>query len=66
MLVILVTQEAEIRKITIQGLPRQNGSKTLSQKYPTTTKKAGRVAQMVECLPSNQTLVPHKKFYFTP
>jgi hypothetical protein len=33
--VILVTQQAEIRRIMVQGYPEQNESDTLSQKYPT-------------------------------
>jgi hypothetical protein len=48
--VILITQEAEIRKITVRGQPVQSESETLSQKYPT-QKRAGRVAQ-VACLTS--------------
>jgi predicted P-loop ATPase len=41
---ILATQEAEIRRITVQSQPRQIVLKTLSRKYPT-QKRAGRVAQ---------------------
>jgi hypothetical protein len=37
--VILATQEAEIRRIAVLSQPKQTGHKTLSQKYPTTTKK---------------------------
>jgi hypothetical protein len=33
--VILATQEAEIRRITVQSQPRQIVCETLSQKYPT-------------------------------
>jgi hypothetical protein len=33
--VILLTQETDIRKIKVQDQPRQNESKTLSQKYTT-------------------------------
>jgi hypothetical protein len=42
--VILTTQEAKIIRILIQGQPGQNESKTLPQKDPTYTKRAGRVA----------------------
>jgi hypothetical protein len=49
--VILATQEAEIRRIVVIGQPRQNESKTLSQKCPT-QKRADRVAQVPELLPS--------------
>jgi hypothetical protein len=49
--IIPATQEAEIRRIVVQGLPGQNESETLSQIYPT-QKRAGRVDQVVECLPS--------------
>jgi hypothetical protein len=44
--VILATQEAEIRRITVQSQPRQIVWVTLSQKYPT-QKKDGGVAQGV-------------------
>jgi hypothetical protein len=50
-LIILATQEAEIRKITVQGQARQIVCKTLSQKY-STQNRAGGVAQEVEQLPS--------------
>jgi hypothetical protein len=49
--VILATQEAETRRIVVQRQPRQTVHGTLSCKYPT-QKRAGRVAQMAECLPS--------------
>jgi hypothetical protein len=39
--VILATQETEIRRIAVQGQPRQNESETLSRKYPI-QKRAGR------------------------
>jgi hypothetical protein len=42
--VILATQEAEIRRITVQSQPRQIVLKTLSRKHPS-TKRAGEVAQ---------------------
>jgi hypothetical protein len=48
--VILVTQEAEIWKIMIQGQPGQIFHETLSQKY-STPKRAGGVAQQVEQTP---------------
>jgi hypothetical protein len=44
---ILTTQEAEIRRIAVQGHPRQIN---LSWKYP--RHKAGRVAQVFKRLPS--------------
>jgi hypothetical protein len=50
--VILTIQEAEIRRITVQSRPGQIVCETLSQKYPNTQKRAGRVAQVVEHLPS--------------
>jgi hypothetical protein len=37
--VILVTQEAETRKITVGSQPRQRVYKTLFQNYPTQKKK---------------------------
>jgi hypothetical protein len=33
--IILVTQEAEIRRIAVQSQPRQTVHETLSRKYPT-------------------------------
>jgi hypothetical protein len=45
-LVILATQKAEIRRITIQSQSQQTVCKTLSQKSPS-QKRAGRVAQGV-------------------
>jgi hypothetical protein len=42
--IILTTQEADIRKITVRSQPRQIVCKTLSQKYPS-QKMAGGVAQ---------------------
>jgi hypothetical protein len=44
--VILATQEAQIRRITVQSQPGQTVRKTLSQKYPSQT-RAGGVAQGV-------------------
>jgi hypothetical protein len=49
--VILATQEAEIRWIVVRSQPKQIVHETLSRKYPT-QKRAGRVTQVVECLPS--------------
>jgi hypothetical protein len=51
-LVILATLEAEIRRITVGSQPRQIVCETLSQKIPNTKKRTGRVAQVVERLPS--------------
>jgi hypothetical protein len=47
--VILATQEAEIRRITVRSQSRQIVFKTLSQKYPTHThtKRTGGVTQDV-------------------
>jgi hypothetical protein len=42
--IILATQEAEIRRITVQSQPGQIVRETLSQNYPS-QKRAGRVAQ---------------------
>jgi hypothetical protein len=50
--VILATQEAEIRRLMVQSQLGQIACETLSWKYPT-QKWAGRVVQVVECLPSN-------------
>jgi hypothetical protein len=47
----LATQEAKIRRITVQGQPEQIVCKILSQKCPK-QKRAGGVAQVVEHLPS--------------
>jgi hypothetical protein len=44
--VILATQEAEIRRITIHSQPKQIICETLSQKHPS-QKRAGGVAQGV-------------------
>jgi hypothetical protein len=49
--VILATQEAKIRRITVQSQPGKVVWKTLSQQY-STRKSAGGVAQVVEHLPS--------------
>jgi hypothetical protein len=45
--IILTTQEADIRKITVRSQPRQIVCKTLSQKYPS-QKTAGGAAQDVD------------------
>jgi hypothetical protein len=52
MSLILVTREAEIRRIEVHSQCRQVVHKYPSQKCPT-EKRIGRVAQVVECLPSN-------------
>jgi hypothetical protein len=49
--VILVTQEAEIRRITVRGQPWQIVFKTLSQKLHNTTRN-GRVAKVLEQMSS--------------
>jgi hypothetical protein len=51
--VILATQEAEIRKITVQSQPKQIVHETLSQKYPTRNRTGG-VSQAVEHRPSKK------------
>jgi hypothetical protein len=51
MLVILGIQGAEIRRIAVQGQSGQIVLESLFQKYPTQN-RAGRVAQVVEYLPS--------------
>jgi hypothetical protein len=48
---ILATEEAEIRRISVQSQVGQIVLKTLSQKYPTQNRTGG-VAQVVERLPS--------------
>jgi hypothetical protein len=54
MFIILATQEAEIRRITVQSQPGQTVPEALSQKYPL-QKRAGRVTQLVECLPAKKS-----------
>jgi hypothetical protein len=49
--VILPTWEAEMRRISAWGQPIEIAQETLSQKYPT-QKRADRVVQVVEWLPS--------------
>jgi hypothetical protein len=50
--VILLTSEAEIRKIVVRNKPGEIFQETLFQKY-STQKRAGRVPQMVDtCLAS--------------
>jgi hypothetical protein len=71
--VIIPTQEAEIRRITVQSQPGQIVHETLSQKY-STQKMAGRVPQVVEHLrskcenlssnPSTTTTKKKKKFMY--
>jgi hypothetical protein len=59
--VILGTQEAALRRIIVQGQPRQIVHNALSWKYPTHThthtQRAGRVAQVVVCLPKKKTFL---------
>jgi hypothetical protein len=45
--IILATQEAEIRRITVRSQPRQIVREALAQKYPPQKKRAGGVAQGV-------------------
>jgi hypothetical protein len=63
--VILAIQEEKIRRITVRGQSRQVVHEMLSQKY-STYKRAGKVAQVVESLPSKcealvQTPIPPKR-----
>jgi hypothetical protein len=61
--VILITQEAEIRRTEVQSQLGQVVHETLPRKYPT-QKRASRVAQVVEDLPSKHealSSVPPKK-----
>jgi hypothetical protein len=51
--VILDTQEAEIRRITVQSQPGEIVCETLSQRNPTQN-KAGGVAEVVESVPSKR------------
>jgi hypothetical protein len=55
MLVILATQEAEIRRIAVQSQPGHIVRETLSRKIPN-QKKAGVMDQEVECMPSKLRL----------
>jgi hypothetical protein len=48
---ILATQEAEIRRISVPGQPGQIVCEILSRKHPT-QKMAGEAVQVVECLPT--------------
>jgi hypothetical protein len=69
---ILAPWEVEIKRIAVQRQLRQIHCKTLSGKDP--TKRAGWVAQAVECLPSKHeamtanpsTTKKKKKFPFCP
>jgi hypothetical protein len=54
--IILVTQEAEIRRIVVQSHPRQIVRETLSQKKTHHRKRAGGVAHGV-ALSSNPTAI---------
>jgi hypothetical protein len=45
--IILVTQEAEMRRIKVRGQPRQTVHEILSQKIPNTKIMADGVAQVV-------------------
>jgi hypothetical protein len=61
MSVLLLTQEAEIRRITVQSQPGQIVCKTLSWKNPS-QKRTGRVGS--RCRPWVQAPVPKKKYKF--
>jgi hypothetical protein len=65
--IILATQEAKIKRITVQDQPKQIVLETLSQKHPT-QRKVGKVAHMGEHLPrkcealcSNLSIVNKKR-----
>jgi hypothetical protein len=61
--VILATWEAEIKRIAVQGQPRQIVYETLAQKY-LTQKRAGRVVQVPskhEALSANPTSAQKRK-----
>jgi hypothetical protein len=70
MSVILATQEVEISQIVVPSQPwAKQFSKLYLKKYP--TKRAGKVAQAVECLPSkyetpnsNPRTIQKKKIHF--
>jgi hypothetical protein len=57
--IILATQEAEIRRITVRSQQGANSLETLPQKY-TTQNRAGRVVQLVECLLSKHEVLSSK------
>jgi hypothetical protein len=61
--VILAAQEAESRGITVRSQLSQIFCETLSLKYPT-PKRAGRVAQVLECLLSKHKALS-SNFSFT-
>jgi hypothetical protein len=58
--VILATQKAEIRRITVQSQPQQTVHKTLSQKKKKKTKKKVWWSGL-RCRPWVQTLVPQNR-----
>jgi hypothetical protein len=53
---MMATQEAEIRWITFRGQSMYRVQEILSWKYPAQN-RAGRVAEVVECLPRNHELL---------
>jgi hypothetical protein len=55
--VILATLEAESRRLKVQSEPRQIVYEILSQEYPA-GKRAGRLAQVVERMPSTARVRP--------
>jgi hypothetical protein len=61
MLVILATQEAEIRRITVQGQPRQIVCETLSQKEQITKKGWWSGSRCRHWAPHTQKKALHRK-----
>jgi hypothetical protein len=57
--IILATQEAEIRMMVFQNQAEQIVHETLSRIY-STRKRAGRVVQLVKCLPSKHEALNSK------
>jgi hypothetical protein len=60
--IILDTQEAEIRRITVQSQPGKTVHKTLSQKYPT-QKSVGEWLKHQYCKKKKKKLYFHHKSY---
>jgi hypothetical protein len=63
--IILATQETDIRRMVVPSQAQANSSQDPISKTPS-QKRAGRMAQVLECLPSNhealsQTPVPPPK-----
>jgi hypothetical protein len=66
--VILATWEVQIRRIVVRSQPGQIALEILFGKHPNMKKRAGGVAQVVECLPSKKALSsnpPFPQFFYT-